>query len=259
MQDVKKVYSNNVLAQIEAAPVCERVTCGKNSQFRQLVNITNLRNALNKLAKILADEVDLENKVSEGLSSSVKNENLKVKHEDKPEALQKPVYTKQDHVTVLSDIVDKCVRTTIGPVVKSPKKEVKFRDLIMSNDYIVPKTNVPDRDITGIKPTSLKFEVNDYIQKYAEALCRNGGIENDEVALKTLIKKVYWACYDDFDKTLLDMLKKEGKSLRSVGLGKSKNSQENKAKPYSQRILDAGYTPLLFKIAHKYYNAAGLQ
>jgi hypothetical protein len=255
IQDVRKVYSTTVLDLLDTPPLRERVTYGSNSQFRQLVNVTMLRNALNKLARSLENEIASES-LAEDVKPKAKAEKPKAQRAESIEAFPKPEQTKQDHVTALTDIVDKCVRTSIGPVVKIQHKEKTKKS--QERNYGVPRTNLPEMDIEGLEASRYRGSINSCLKEYAKALCKLQGREKDADYLTTISRKVYLSCYAEFDVTLSDMLEKEGKTLKSVGLGKLEIGEANKDAPYLKRVEEAGYTPLMLQIALRHYNAAGL-
>lgn len=254
IQDVRKVYSTTVLDLLDAPPLRERVTYGSNSQFRQLVNVTMLRNALTKLARSLENELASES-LAEDVKPKAKAEKPKAQKAAGIEVFSKPAQTKQDHVTALTDIVDKCVRTSVGPVVKIKHKENTKKS---QESHHVPRTNLPERDIEGLDASRCRGLINSCLKEYAKALCKLQGKEKDAAYLTTMSIKVYLACYAEFDATLSEMLEKEGKTLKSVGLGKLDTGEANKDASYLKRVEEAGYAPLMLKIALRHYNAAGL-
>jgi len=248
IQDVRKVYSTTVLDLLDTPPLRERVTYGTNSQFRQLVNVTMLRNALNKLAKSLENESAVESAAGE---VKTKAEKPKPQQTQGIEAFPRPAQNKQDHVTALTDIVDKCVRTSVGPVVK-PQNGEKTRKTKERN-YGVPRTNLPEKNIEGMDTSRCRGLINSCLKEYAKALCKLQDREKDEDYLTTISRKVYLSCYAEFDATLSNILEKEGKTLKSIGLGKLDNDTS-----YIKRVEEAGYTPLMLQIALRHYNAEGL-
>lgn len=285
LQDIRKVYSKNVLDLLDSPPLYERVTFGTNSQFRYLVNLTMLRSALDKVSKILEiEDPQTEQKAKKVLNKqpAVKPRNIvdkppedkKTKEAPLPEV--KPVQA--EFVTALSQIVDKCIRSTPGPVVKQSKPIEPLVKKAEHMHYGVPRVNVdasvskeindnkipqylvhtPARGSTYMDILEMRKAVSNCLTSYATALFKKHQktikYEQDQLRVK-----VYLSCYAEFDDVLTQKLEPTGKTLKSLGLGKlDKNQSGSNSTPYLERVKNAGYLPLMLEIALKHYNPEGL-